>query len=313
VSLALSFATAAWYVKVLAVRAPGTRLLLCHVWQLVRAGQLEAGVDLAFDPLAATLVIVVTGLATLLALYSALAGEAGTASDDEAWRFFGLLGALVGSVLVVLLADNLLLLLVGWAGVGRLGFRLVRRLPGTVEATSGRALVVQRVGDACLLLATCMLFWGAGGEWSSSGDYQSDLEPRIAAVSVTEGDKPLPADDPSLRGGAATQGKGFLTVAAVPGALVYMDDSHTPLLDDHGLPQRTPFARREVPGGAHSFRFAPDDTFRLGDAKVPFVVEGGVLPNYSIARRPASDGRRQGGASSAGRPLATQGPREVWA
>jgi len=294
-SLALSAVSAGVYCSVLADRAAGERFLLRHLWQIVRVGQLDVGMDLAFDPLAATLVLVVTLVATALALYTARSGE--LKSDEVAWRFFGWLGAVVFFLVLVLMADNLLLLLLAWEGAGLAGFALVRctqMQPPQEAATAGAprgmgAFLTQRAGDGAILAGAALLFWALGGTWTSHDDYQSDLEPRISAVSITPDDTPLNADAPSLHGGAATVGHGFLTVAALPGALVYVDDSRTPLLDFAGLPLRTPFVHHEVSGGVHAFRVAPDDGFRLVDrgpksGSAPYALEGGVLPNYNVTR-----------------------------
>ena len=83
------------------------------------------------------------------------------------------------------------------------------------------------------------------------------------------------SDDPSLRGGQGTKGRGFLSVTALPGALVYLDESRTPMLAADGLPIHTPFSRYPLPGGVHSFRIAPDDAFQS--------TESGPHPAYQLA------------------------------
>lgn len=284
-SLALSAVAAAVHAGLLFVRPPEGRFLLQHLWTLVRVGQVDAGFDLALDPLAAVLVLVVTTLGAAVTLHAS--SSPGAVAEGEEWRFFAWLGLFVTSMLLLVLADNLLLLAFGWEGVAVAGLGLVGfDLQKTDDVAAGvRAFLAQRAGDVGLLLGVALLFWGLGGGWTGAGDYQSDLNPRVAAVSVTARDAPLSPDDPAIRGAAATQGRGFLTVTGLPDALVYLDDSRTPLLDSAGLPLRTPFRRRELAGGAHSFRVAPDDHVRSVDrpAKAVTLVDSGVLPNYSIA------------------------------
>ena len=170
-SMALSAVAAAVHTGVLLVRAPGERFLLCHLWQMVRTGPLEVGLDLAFDPLAAVLVLLVTTLGTLVCMHAAAArapDAGGDGGEDPApWRFFGWFGGLVFSMLLLLLADNMLLLLLAWEGVGLTGYGLValalRKGDATSVAVGTRAFLVQRAGDAAVLLGVALLFLGARG------------------------------------------------------------------------------------------------------------------------------------------------------
>src|ERR1700723_2626777 len=61
-AMALSLGLTAYHSFVLATKAPDDRFLLQHLWSLVRVGQLDASFDLAFDPLSATMALVVTGI-----------------------------------------------------------------------------------------------------------------------------------------------------------------------------------------------------------------------------------------------------------
>jgi NADH:ubiquinone oxidoreductase subunit 5 (subunit L)/multisubunit Na+/H+ antiporter MnhA subunit len=160
------------------------------------------------------------------------------------------------------------------------------RAAGDENRTTLGAIATHRAGDAAVLAGAALLFWSLGGGWTDAG-YVSDLEARVQAVSLDNGDGSL------QKSAGSTVGKGSLTVSALPGSLVYPDDSRTPLLADTGLPLRTPFVRHEMAGGAHSFRVAPDDSFRIvGDtSKTRFVVEGGVLTNYSVPRIAMGEGR----------------------
>jgi NADH-quinone oxidoreductase subunit L len=172
-----------------------------------------------------------------------------------------------------------------------------------------KAFVTNRVGDFGFVMGAALLFWGLGGAWSPEGEYTSDLAPRFDAVAVTaeaeggeeghaegakaekaeeKGGKPESADEriaaKEKANAKATSGKGYLTLTSLPGAFVYLDDSHTPLLKD-GIPLRSPFVRVEVPGGVHSFRIAPDDQFHFGtekDART-LVIDQGVQDNSVVA------------------------------
>ncbi len=283
--LAGSTLACAVHVAMLAGSAADSRFLFDHVWQCARIGPVDVGVDLDLDPSGAAL--------SLLVLGSALAVASRGPRRD--WRFLAWLAALAGSLVVVVMADDLALLFAGLSGVGLAGGGLLRAASDHARRTdaSERVFVAARAADGAFCLGVALLFWGLGGGWSPRGDYQPDLLARVAAVSVAPPGAFVPPNDPSMRGGAATEGSGFLTVPALPDALVYADDSRTPLLDDAGLPLRTPFRRRRLAGGVHSLRLAPDDSFRLAprDGKTGYVVEGGVLPNYSVGRLAFGGGR----------------------
>ncbi len=289
-SLALSAVASIAYCWVLLELPDSDRFLLRHLWQLVRVGPFDVGVDLVLDPLSAVLALLVTVLGTVVAAYAASGTDAG---GDGQWRFHAWLGAFVFFMLVLVLADNAVLLLVGWQGVALAGHGLIdldvdrAGSPQRSGLSAGtRAFVVQRAADVGIVVGLALLFWGLGGIWDRYGEYQPEISPRLAAVAVTGENAPSPRNDPGYSGESSLKGTGYLTVAALPDSLVYMDDSHSPILDSAGLPLRTPFRRFAVPGGAHSFRVAPDDGFRSAghDSKVPFVLQGGVLTNYAIPR-----------------------------
>jgi NADH-quinone oxidoreductase subunit L len=282
-SLGLSAVAALVYSIDLCQLPSGQRFLTQPLWQLVRVGQLDVGFDLAFDPLAALMVVLVTVLGTVVA--ASLARS--VTNPDAAWRLHAWFGFFIFSLLVATLADNFLVVLIGWECAGLAGVGLVGPFAAGARTTRTWVFLIQRGAEAGLILGIALLFWGLAGSWSSEGAFQSDLDPRISAVQVVANDAAsLSMDDPALRGGAATKGKGFLTVTGLPGALVYMDESRTPITDSSGLPLTTPFSRHEVDGGAHAFRVAPDDRFRSAghDAKVAYTLEGGILANYAVPR-----------------------------
>lgn len=276
-SMALCLITAAIHALALARREAGERFLLDHVWQLVRVGQLDVGLDLALDPLSAGAVLGMTVLG--LVFFWRNRGKSSAELGEEPRVFFARSSALVFAVLVLVLADNLVLLFVGWAFVTALDAAPVSAATPMSRAPS----LVRSAGNACMIVGVAVLFWGLAGSWRPEGGYQSDLDPRIVAATV--GPASPKQDEATLRAGGATKGKGYLTATALPGALVYVDESHTPLLDEAGLPLVTPFRRRELPPGAHGFRVAPDDRVRdVRRDQATFIVEGGVQPNYTVPR-----------------------------
>ncbi len=131
----------------------GTQVKL-FTW-LASAG-LQADIGLLFDPLAASMCLMVTGVASLIHIYAAGYME----HDENQARFFALLNLFVFAMLCIILADNLLLLFLGWEGVGFCSYGLIGFWYEKKEnALAGRkAFIVTRVGDLFFTIALLWLF-----------------------------------------------------------------------------------------------------------------------------------------------------------
>src|ERR1700676_1794439 len=112
------------------------------------------------DPLTAVMLLVVTGVGFLIHVYST--GYMG--HEGGYYRFFGYLNLFMFSMLTLVLGNNLLLLFVGWEGVGLcsyllIGFYFLRKSASTAAA---KAFIVNRIGDAGFLLGALTLSWYLG-------------------------------------------------------------------------------------------------------------------------------------------------------
>ncbi len=126
----------------------------------ISAGDLAARFVLHLDALALVMMAVVTLVGFLILLYSAesMAGDEGYA------RFFCYMNLFVASMLVLVLAGDLLLLYLGWEGVGLCSYLLIGfwyREPANARAAK-KAFIVTRVGDAALLVGLLVLFTQMG-------------------------------------------------------------------------------------------------------------------------------------------------------
>ncbi len=120
------------------------------------SGNFRADVGLLLDPLSAGMVLMVTGVASLIHLYAAGYME----EDLDQARFFALLNLFVFAMLTIVLADNLLLMFLGWEGVGFCSYGLIGFwYRETENASAGRkAFVVTRIGDLFFTIAVLWLF-----------------------------------------------------------------------------------------------------------------------------------------------------------
>ena len=112
--------------------------------------------DLLYDPLSALFLLLITGVGSLIHVYSIGYME----HDARRRRFFGYLNLFVAAMLMLVLADNYLGLFLGWEGVGLASYLLIgfwQHKPSAAVAAK-KAFVVNRVGDIGLALAIMLMF-----------------------------------------------------------------------------------------------------------------------------------------------------------
>ncbi len=151
---------------------------IVYTWVTSSSGLhgLQINLGLLYDPLSATLLMIVTGVGLLIHIYSA-----GYMEDDPSfWRFFAYLNFFIFSMVLLVLADNFLFLLVGWGLVGLASFLLIgfwyqRR---KAVAAAQKALVINIIGDVGLMIAIFLIFVNFG-----SLNYQ-DVFSRVSSAST---------------------------------------------------------------------------------------------------------------------------------
>ncbi len=130
------------------------RAITVTLWQWLPP--LGAGISLRLDPLSLLMALVVTGVGALIHLY---AGEY-MKGDEGYGRFFAAMNLFVFAMLVLVLADNLLLLYLGWEGVGLCSYLLIGFwYQDPVNGRAARkAFIVTRIGDTALAIGLFLLF-----------------------------------------------------------------------------------------------------------------------------------------------------------
>ena len=132
------------------------RAMHSHLWSWVPVEGFQADVAFQLDQLSMTFVLLITGVGTLIHLYSVGYME----HDPGRRRFFAYLNLFLAAMLLLVLADNYLLLYVGWEGVGLASYLLIgfwQHKP-TAAAAAKKAFLVNRVGDAGLAIAIFLMF-----------------------------------------------------------------------------------------------------------------------------------------------------------
>ena len=128
-----------------------------QLWHWFTAGSLDVTLSLYLDPLSLLMILVVTVVGFLIHFYSL----SFMAEDDGFSRFFAYMNLFVGFMLILVLADNLLFLIIGWEGVGLCSYLLIGfwyKDPSN-GAAARKAFIVTRIGDVAFLIALFVLFY----------------------------------------------------------------------------------------------------------------------------------------------------------
>ncbi len=131
-----------------------------HLWIWMSSGGFQPEIAFYLDPVSLLMLLVVTFVSFLIHLYSVEYMR-----DDEGYaRFFAYMNLFVASMITLVLANNLLLLYLGWEGVGLCSFLLIGfwyREPANVRAAS-KAFIVTRFGDTAFAVGLFLLFTRLG-------------------------------------------------------------------------------------------------------------------------------------------------------
>jgi len=142
-----------------------THSLSQELWTWIEAGDLRVSFGLTIDRLSGIMCLVVTGVGSLIHIYSTgyMKGDPGYA------RFFAYLNLFMASMLVLVTADNIVLMFLGWEGVGLCSYLLIGFwYKGLANCSAGiKAFVVNRIGDLGFLLGIFAI-WAACGSFEFS-------------------------------------------------------------------------------------------------------------------------------------------------
>src|SRR5258706_5359309 len=205
---------------------------LLPTWISIPAAHLEIPWQFRVDTLSLTMMLVVTGVGTLIHIYAI-----GYMHGDSRFpRFFQYLNLFLAFMLVLVTANNYLMMFVGWEGVGLCSFLLIGfwfdkpHGEGWKNSNAARkAFIVNRVGDFGFLLAIFLTFWTFG-----TLDYYKG------------GEKPLAVDQVAALGPAptATSSSGTIVANGTKGVFLQADEwlqqgNHVVPLGPYSLPLST--------------------------------------------------------------------------
>jgi NADH-quinone oxidoreductase subunit L len=136
------------------------RVFTQDLYTWIGAGDFSAEAGLLLDPLSAVMIVMVTGVGSLIHIYSIGYMDDDQREDRGYQRFFCYLNLFMFSMLVLVLADNLVLMFLGWEGVGLCSYLLIGFwYSDRWNAYCGmKAFVVNRIGDFAFLAGIFLLF-----------------------------------------------------------------------------------------------------------------------------------------------------------
>lgn len=151
-----------------------------HLWTWIPDPDIPISFAFHLDPLALTMMLVVTGVGTLIHIYSI-----GYMSHDEGFRrYFAYLNLFIVMMLTLVLADALPMLFIGWEGVGLCSYLLIGfwfERPRAARA-GRKAFIVNRIGDAGFLIGIFLIArlagtwtWEGLSQWASNSSLSTDM------------------------------------------------------------------------------------------------------------------------------------------
>jgi NADH-quinone oxidoreductase subunit L len=150
-AVASSFGLAVWMFVDLLMADPEHRAVSVPLFSWIQTGSWTVSAGLLIDQLSILFALLITGVGSLIHLYSV----GYMAHDDRRRRFFAFLNLFIAAMLILVLADNYLVLFVGWEGVGLASYLLIgfwQHKPSAAAAAK-KAFVMNRVGDLGLTMA----------------------------------------------------------------------------------------------------------------------------------------------------------------
>jgi NADH-quinone oxidoreductase subunit L len=142
------------------ISLPDIKSYSVNIWEWINAGNLKVDISFSLDALSLVFCFVITFVGFLIHLYSIEF----MAKDEGFTRFFAYMNLFIGSMLVLVLADNILLMYLGWEGVGLCSYLLIGfwyKEPANGYAAR-KAFIITRVGDTAMIIGIFILFLNFG-------------------------------------------------------------------------------------------------------------------------------------------------------
>ncbi|MEA2581632.1 MAG: NADH-quinone oxidoreductase subunit [Actinomycetota bacterium] len=154
-TMGVAFVLSAVLVKELVSLPAEGRLVVRHLFDWIKVGNFTVAADLRLDQVSAIMILVVTGVGSLIHVYAIGYMD----GDPRVGRFFAYLNLFVFFMLMLVLGENLLLLYLGWEGVGLCSYLLIGFWFDRPEAAlaAKKAFITTRIGDTLMLVGLALI------------------------------------------------------------------------------------------------------------------------------------------------------------
>ena len=152
-----AFAISLWSVWQLLSLAPESRVISQLGYSWITSGDFDVRLSLTLDPLSAVMILVVTGIGSLIHIYSTAYMR--DEPDEEFARYFSYLNLFAAFMLLLVLGANFLVMFVGWEGVGLCSYLLIGFWYQKTSASDAgkKAFIVNRIGDFGFILGVLLI------------------------------------------------------------------------------------------------------------------------------------------------------------
>ena len=165
---------------------PESRAIASQLFTWISSGDFTAAFTLRLDPLSSVMILVITGIGSLIHIYST--SYMHQESDSEYARYFSYLNLFAVFMLVLVLGSNFLVMFVGWEGVGLCSYLLIGFWYQKKSASDAgkKAFIVNRIGDFGFVLGVLLLFVRFGSvDFQEVARAASTLSPEVAFGTVS--------------------------------------------------------------------------------------------------------------------------------
>ena len=163
-----------------------SRAIANQAFTWITSGDFTAAFTLRLDPLSSVMILVITGIGSLIHIYSTAYMH--EESDSEYARYFSYLNLFAAFMLVLVLGSNFLVMFVGWEGVGLCSYLLIGFWYQKKSASDAgkKAFIVNRIGDFGFVLGVLLLFVRFGSvDFQEVARAASTLSPETAFGTVS--------------------------------------------------------------------------------------------------------------------------------
>lgn len=160
---------------------PSERVIIINLADWFSVANFQVAWTFRYDPLSAMMLMIITGIGTLIHIYSMGYMQ----GDKSFWRFFAYINLFLASMLLLVLGDNLIIMFLGWEGVGLCSYLLIGFwFTEKANAVAGKkAFIVNRIGDLGFLTGIFLIFYFSAQNFELVSLSFGELEGRVDLLS----------------------------------------------------------------------------------------------------------------------------------